>query len=189
MAGRPPRDEDDRLFVKRSPKVVRPSSARTKDFKVIRRNLSSRNRPASAKRSGTASKRSKMTSTMPHGENTYGRVSGQKFIASRLEMESLYESNLALKAEFNRTNEENTKLRTMLARLENENEQQAMYIDQLSQQPHRRTQTQVKKMNIIRNLKSTIKDLKQEIQKLYEENASINKNIRATKLVEMEIEM
>jgi len=44
-------------------------------------------------------------------------------------------------------------------------------------------------MNIIRNLKSTIKDLKQEIQKLYEENASINKNIRATKLVEMEIEM
>ena len=44
-------------------------------------------------------------------------------------MESLYESNLALKSEFNRTNEENTKLRTMVTRLENENENQAIYID------------------------------------------------------------
>ena len=44
-------------------------------------------------------------------------------------------------------------------------------------------------MNIIRNLKNTIKDLKTEIQKLYAENASISKNIKATKLMEMEIEM
>ena len=85
-----------------------------------------------------------MTSTMPSGK------------ASRLEMESLYESNLALKAEFNRTKEENKKLRTMNKRLEKENEKKTVEITQLSQQPHLKETAQVEKMNIIRSLKNTI---------------------------------
>jgi hypothetical protein len=47
----------------------------------------------------------------------------------------------------------------------------------------------VKKLTLIRNLKLSIKDLKSEIQKLYEENAVMQRNLKSTKLMETEIEI
>ena len=49
MADSQTKDPYESLFVKRSPSFVLPASAQPKDFKGIRRNISSKNRPVSAK--------------------------------------------------------------------------------------------------------------------------------------------
>ena len=108
-----------------------------------------------------------------------------------MEVESLYESNLAVKTEFNKIKEENIRLKTTIQRLSKELDRKEDVIDEFRYQPSgkRTNTTNIKKMHIIGNLKNSIKEQKLEIKRLYDENNAIRQNIRSTKLNEVEIEI
>ena len=97
-----------------------------------------------------------------------------------IDKERLYEENMALKLKNNALHEELIRLRTKVSQVEKE----------LSKKEDLNEHLQVlKPVHLVNSLKSAIKDLKNEIQQKNDEISKIRKNIKSTKINEIELEV
>lgn len=100
---------------------------------------------------------------------------------SGADKEKLYEENLELKQKNNVLNEENTKLKTKLYQVEKEltKKEEADEENPIFRHPN----------HLIVNLKNIIKDLKTQVSEKTTEVDLLKKNLKSSKINEMEIEM
>ena len=93
------------------------------------------------------------------------------------EKERLYEENLSLKQMYNQVHEENLKLRTKVQQLKKKSD--SIFAESPSN----------KNVNLIDRLKNSMKDLKSEVQARNKEINDLKKNLRYTKINELESEL
>ena len=96
-----------------------------------------------------------------------------------IDKERLYEENMALKLRNNTLNEDNLRLKTKISQIEkelNKKEEQAEF-------------SYLKPTHLLANLKNSIKDLRQEIGQKNEEIVRLKRNIKNTKIGEVEVEV
>ena len=149
-------------------KNLRPVSAKGLEFFKKKRPVTSKNPSAHIKRE----KYRKLVD--------YSVLSKLKPRRVTIDRERLYEENMALKLKNNGLHEELTRLRTKTLQIEkelNKREDQADHLQVL------------KPTHMINSLKSSIKDLKYEIQLKNEEISKLKKNIKSTKINEIELEV
>ncbi|OMJ81437.1 hypothetical protein SteCoe_18115 [Stentor coeruleus] len=98
----------------------------------------------------------------------------------KIDKERLYEDNMALKLKNNSLHEEIIRLRTKISQVEKELNRREDQID------HNQN---LKPVHLVNSLKSAIKDLKNEISIKNDEIIKLKRNIRSTKLNEIELEV
>ena len=97
-----------------------------------------------------------------------------------IDRERLYEENMSLKLKNNGLHEEIQKLRTKFSQVEKE----------LSKKDDQNEYNQgIKPTHMINNLKTTIKELKSEIQQKNDEIYKLKKNMKSTRINEIELEV
>ena len=107
-----------------------------------------------------------------------------------LEKERLYEETLALKMEANYFREENVKLRTKMQQLERELDRRDETLEGLkSTAKERHFSATIHSTHLVSNLKTTIKELRNELRAKEEETQKAKKDIRTSRITELEIEL
>lgn len=163
----------------------RPSSNTHTEFKS---NLPSKSRPRSALKrvkqhstSGLLRNRSKLTVQ----EDNYTLLTKLKPRVVKAEKERLYEDILALKQENNQLREENVRLKTKLSTLDRE---LGRFEDTIYDLKGQRSPA-VKKTQALVSLKQGIRELKQNLEDKDREISELKKNIKSTKVTELEAEV
>jgi hypothetical protein len=162
--------EDEVLFEKLNlpTRSFRPSSAKASDLLKQKRSAHPKHPPINLKRNQTKNlvDSSVLTRLKPR------RITMDK--------ERLYEENMALKLKNNNLLQEILKLRTKVAQVERElaKKEDTTETSQFSKPAH-----------MINNLKSAVKELKCEVSVKDEEIHRLRKNIKSTKLNEIELEV
>ena len=164
-------------------------SGREDEFPFEKVNARSNNfRPVSAKNSDFSKPKRPITAKHPPINLRKERNKNSDFsILTRLkprrvniDKERLYEENMALKLRNNGLSEDLIRLRTRMSQVEKE----------LNKKEEQNDHFQVlKPAHLINSLKSSIKDLKSEIQQKNEEIGRLKKNIKSTKINEIELEV
>jgi hypothetical protein len=103
-----------------------------------------------------------------------------------MDKERLYEDNMALKLALNAFQAENTKIRTKVTQLEREISKKDDLIEELS--AHEKTPGH-KYIHLVASLKQTIKESKIELKNKEDEILKLKRNIRSSKLAELEVEI
>ena len=93
-----------------------------------------------------------------------------------IDKETLFEENMALKVKNNALSEELTRLKTKISQVEKERNRKD-------------DQQEFKPAHLVNKLKLTIKDLRTEIQQKNDEILKVRKNIKATRIAEVELEI
>ena len=99
-----------------------------------------------------------------------------------IDKERLYEENLELKIKSNGLQDEVLKLKTKLSQVEKELYKKDENIDE-------KNFYSIKPPNLISNLKNTVKELKYQLQCKDDEIDKFNKNLRSSKIIELESEI
>ena len=99
-----------------------------------------------------------------------------------IDKERLYQENLELKMKFNTDQDEILKLKTRLLQIEKELHKKDDASDE-------KNFYSIKPPNLIMNLKSTIKDLRLQIQTKDDEIDQFSKNLKSSKIIELESEI
>lgn len=111
-----------------------------------------------------------------------------KYIA--LDKERLYEEALALKMEANYFREENVKLRTKMQQLERELEKRDETLEDLrTTAKEKHFSTTLQSLHLISSLKSTVKDLRNELKTKEEESQKAKRDMRTSRISELEVEL
>lgn len=104
-----------------------------------------------------------------------------------LDKERLYEEVLALKQTVNKLKHENTRLKTKTAQLERELSRKDTFLNELKSSNG--FPVGMGQINVISNLKSTVRDLQEELKQKDAEASLIRRRMHATRIEEMETEL
>ncbi|OMJ80903.1 hypothetical protein SteCoe_18763 [Stentor coeruleus] len=162
--------EDEYVFEKVNiqEKNLRPVSAKASELYKSKRPITSKHLPINLRRERTK----KLVD--------YSILTRLKPRRVNIDKERLYEENMALKLKNNNLHEDITRLRTKINQIEKE----------LNKREDQNEHTQhIKPAHLINSLKSTIKDLKSEINSKNDEIIKLKRNIRSTKINEIELEV
>jgi len=111
-----------------------------------------------------------------------------KYIA--LDKERLYEEALALKMEANYFREENVKLRTRMQQLDKELEKRDETLEDLrTTAKEKHFSTTLQSLHLLSSLKSTVKDLRNELKAKEEESQKAKRDMRTSRISELEVEL
>ncbi|OMJ86097.1 hypothetical protein SteCoe_12453 [Stentor coeruleus] len=162
--------DDEYMFEKVSTqgKSLRPASAKGMEFFKQKRPTTSKHLPINIRREKTKNL---------VDLSILSRLKPRRI---KIEKERLYEDNMALKLKNNSLNEEIIRLRTKVSQIEKELSKREDQFD------HNQNS---KPVHLVNNLKSSIKDLKNEISIKNDEIIKLKRNIRSTKLNEIELEV
>ena len=163
------------------PQGPRPLSAKVLEKRIGVRSKRKQVRPTSAKRNFNtiASKFSKI-----QADNQL--LSRLKPTYILMDKERLYEENMALKLEINGYKVENMRIRTKLTQIEKEILKKDELIEEIGN--HDRSPGR-KYVRLVSSLKQNIKEIKQESKTKEEELTKLKKNMRSSKISELEIEI
>ena len=103
-----------------------------------------------------------------------------------MDKERLYEENMALKLENNSLKAENMRIKTKFSQVEKELSKKDEYIEEISTNER---SPAFKYMRLVSALKQTIKDMKSEAKLNQDELQKLKKNIKSTRLTELEAEI
>lgn len=107
-----------------------------------------------------------------------------------LDKERLYEETLALKMEANYFREENVRLKTRMKQLERELDRRNETLDDFrSTAKERYFPSTLYSTHLVSNLKSTIKDLRNELKAKEEQTQKAKRDFRTSRISELEIEL
>ena len=107
-----------------------------------------------------------------------------------LDKERLYEETLALKMEANCFREENVRLKTRMKQLERELDRRNETLDDFRSTAKERYFTStLYSSHLVSNLKSTIKDLRNELKAKEEQTQKAKRDFRTSRISELEIEL
>ena len=147
-------------------------------------------RPVSASRYFPASKSGslhKMKRPLYPDATTLSRLKPRKIA---IDKERLYEETLALKMEANFFKEENTRLRTKMLQMEREIDRKDGFLEDLkSTSKERSFSSSYQSSHLIASLKTNIKELRQELRAKEEESLKAKRDIRASRMSELEVEL
>lgn len=173
-----PRAEvDENLFHRR--KANRPSSAKANQTPSLRKPP----RPSSATRN-----QENLNRVPSHYEPDPAVLARLKPRSITLEKERLYEDALSLKMEMNWVKEENLKLRTKIQQMEKERLRREEVVEESRNRDQYYGKT-AQSQHLVGSLKLAIKDLKGELAIKEEELSALRKNLKSTKVQEIEIEV
>lgn len=162
--------EDEVLYEKLNlpTRPFRPLSAKTSDLLKQKRQSNPKHPPINLKRN------------QPRYQADSSVLTRLKPRRIAMDKERLYEDNMALKLKNNTMLQEILKLRTKIAQVERD----------LAKKEDQSDSSQFSKpVHMINNLKNTVKDLKNEISGKNEEIYKLRKNIKSTKITEIELEV
>jgi len=107
-----------------------------------------------------------------------------------IDKERLYEETLALKMESNFFKEENTRLRTKMLHMEREIDRKDGFLEDLkSTSKERSFNSSFQSSHLIASLKTSIKELRQELRAKEEETLKAKRDVRISRLNELEVEL
>lgn len=185
----PSKEQDDLLFDRRPPKSsLRPQSAKASEYKDAQRSKTRKGpRPISANKPIAA--RTRPTGFRKEQDLTFLARLKPRHIPQ--DKERLYEESLALKVKINNLNEDNLRLKTRINQLEREINKRDDLISDLKTASlvDRPGISNIKSLHLVTNLKNSVRELRQDIKARDEEIATLRKNIKSTKLSEMEVEI
>ncbi|CAG9331210.1 unnamed protein product [Blepharisma stoltei] len=186
LRGEDSQHKNDRIqvFEKRSLKqnFARPLSAKHEDVRSSNSPKPSTKRPTSSKRSVVVRPR---FIAKREEDNLITRLRSRNV---PVEKEKLYEENMILKVRLNTSNEDIVRLKTKLNHLERELAKKDESIQEIKKQSDYPS-PEMKQSFIIVKLKNTNKELKNEILKKEQEISIIRRNVKATKVEELEVEI
>ena len=177
------RETDDKKFERYSNNLQgsRPLSAKILEKRLGINSRRKQGRPTSAKRHYV------------YPVSKVSKVQNENHLLSRLrptlitmDKERLYEENMALKLENNGLKAENMRIRTRLSQADKELTKKDEIIEELNN--HERSPGH-KYIRLVSSLKQNIKEIKQDIKNKEEELQKLRKNLRSSKLNELEIEI
>jgi hypothetical protein len=185
----PSKEQDDLLFDRRPPKSsLRPQSAKASEYKDAQRSKTRKGpRPISANKPIAA--RTRPSAFRKEQDLTFLARLKPRHIPQ--DKERLYEESLALKVKINNLNEDNLRLKTRINQLEREITKRDDLISDLKTASlvDRPGISNIKSLHLVTNLKNSVRELRQDIKARDEEIATLRKNIKSTKLSEMEVEI
>ena len=170
-------EAEENVFHRR--KANRPSSAKANQTPALRKPP----RPSSATRG-----QDNLNRVPSHYEPDPAVLARLKPRSITLEKERLYEDALTLKMQLNLVKEENIKLRTRIQQMDKER----LRREELFEDSHNKDQFYGKtasSQHLVNSLKLAIKDLKTELGDKEEELKALRKNLKSTKVTEIEIEV
>ena len=173
----PRAEAEDNLFHRR--KGNRPSSAKANQTPSLRKPP----RPSSATRG-----QDNLNRVPSHYEPDPAVLARLKPRSITLEKERLYEDALTLKMEMNWVKEENVKLRTKIQQMEKERLRREEVLEDSRNKEQYYGKT-AQSQHLVGSLKLAIKDLKAELTTKEEELTALRKNLKSTKVQEIEIEV
>lgn len=171
--------------------IQKPHYELKEDFSVPNDRRAIKNRPTSARATEAQSTQYKksLSGQFPSFRPVTGKSSNDlnNFFKNNLkpsnaDRERLYEENLSLKIKSNFLQEENTKLKTKINQIEND-------LNRKEEQSENALVKMASRTHLVPNLKLSIKDLKDQIKSKEDEISKLRKNVKNTKMVEIDVEI